>query len=76
MAQPTTPQPKRPTRRRDRELASLHAGGFDMSCILREGYLKVRCSRCDATFINGIPCHETGCPNTVYECKADLRIQP
>lgn len=54
---------------RKQQLASLHTQGFDRSCILREGFLKVRCSQCEATFVNGIPCHETGCPNTVHECK-------
>jgi hypothetical protein len=26
-------------------------------------YLAVRCSQCEAAVINGVPCHERGCPN-------------
>lgn len=38
--------------------------GFDQSYYNRRtGYYKVKCSQCEATFINGTPCHETGCPN-------------
>ena len=25
---------------------------------------RIRCSQCAALVINGVPCHETGCPNT------------
>lgn len=36
--------------------------GFDRAT--RDGkYLKVRCSQCQAAAINGVPCHEHGCPN-------------
>lgn len=24
--------------------------------------LKIRCTNCEALVINGLPCHETGCP--------------
>ena len=24
---------------------------------------RIRCSQCAALVINGVPCHETGCPN-------------
>lgn len=41
----------------------LHARGFDLSVGRR-----VRCSQCEAMVINGISCHETGCPNRVHEC--------
>jgi len=38
--------------------------GFDKSYKDRSsGYLEVKCSQCDALVINGIPCHEIGCPN-------------
>ena len=36
----------------------LRALGFDMSTSKR-----VRCSQCEATAVNGIPCHEHGCSN-------------
>ena len=29
----------------------------------------VGCSQCEAQAINGVACHETGCPNQTYECK-------
>jgi hypothetical protein len=38
--------------------------GFDNTYYDRSsGYYKVKCSQCDAIVINGIACHETGCPN-------------
>lgn len=43
------------------------ADGFDQTT--KQGqYLRIRCSQCEATCINGIACHETGCPNQTYEC--------
>ena len=36
--------------------------GFDKSKSI-DKYFRVRCSQCEATCINGVPCHETGCPN-------------
>ena len=42
--------------------------GFDGSS--KNGkFVRIRCSQCEAVFINGIPCHETGCPHTRYACK-------
>lgn len=44
--------------------ASLKAQGFDLSQLIPfESGARVGCSQCDALCINGIPCHETGCPN-------------
>ena len=38
--------------------------GFDKTYYNRkEGHYEVRCSQCEATVINGVPCHEHGCPN-------------
>ena len=31
-------------------------------------YIKVKCSQCASSAINGIPCHEHGCPNQTFEC--------
>jgi hypothetical protein len=31
--------------------------------------VRVRCSQCEAAVINGVACHETGCPNIVHECR-------
>lgn len=44
--------------------------GFDKTTYNRStGYYKVKCSQCEAVVINGIACHETGCPNQPYEEK-------
>jgi hypothetical protein len=49
-------------------LASLRAQGFDRSTYTgRPGYYAPRCSQCEVLVINGIPCHETRCPNIVKE---------
>lgn len=38
--------------------------GFDQSKYDRsDGTTRVGCSQCAAVVINGVPCHETGCPN-------------
>ena len=29
---------------------------------------RVSCTQCEALVINGVPCHETGCPNMKHEC--------
>ena len=31
--------------------------------------VRVRCDQCEACAINGLACHETGCPNEMHECK-------
>lgn len=38
--------------------------GFDKTYYSRgtRSY-QVRCSQCEAAVINGVPCHERGCPN-------------
>lgn len=41
--------------------------GFDKSEPSEEGGVIVGCSQCAACVINGVPCHETGCPNQVRE---------
>jgi hypothetical protein len=44
---------------------SLIDRGFDLSMYDRQqGYWRVRCSQCEALVINGLACHETGCPNS------------
>jgi len=38
--------------------------GFDRSEYIRStGYWHIGCSQCEAICINGVPCHERGCPN-------------
>lgn len=41
----------------------LRRKGFDDSLYVGGKRWKVRCSRCEALVINGIPAHEEGCPN-------------
>ena len=49
---------------RKRPLDRLRRDGFDLSTYDRSsGVYRVRCSRCEAAVINGMACHESGCPN-------------
>lgn len=59
------------TAKSDDLLYSLYDHGFDSSREDRDapGYAVVRCTQCEATVINGIACHEHGCPNQRHECK-------
>ena len=43
--------------------------GFDGTTKARAGRFIIRCSQCSATIINGLACHEAGCPNEKYECQ-------
>lgn len=44
----------------------LRRQGFDQGRYDREtGGYRVGCSQCAALVINGVPCHETGCPNQI-----------
>ena len=44
--------------------AVLRSQGFDESKYDRSsGYYSVKCSQCEALVVNGIACHEHGCPN-------------
>lgn len=43
---------------------SLKQRGFDQSRFDRSSsHYVVKCSQCRASVINGVACHETGCPN-------------
>ena len=54
------------------KLKELRELGFDNSYhIPFTKEFHVGCSQCDAMFINGIPCHETGCPNIVKESEEE-----
>lgn len=44
-------------------IARAVAWGFDRSEAAEGGYIRVRCSQCAALVVNGVACHETGCPN-------------
>lgn len=46
------------------QIQKLHDAGFDKSYYKQETCTwRVGCSQCEACVINGLPCHETGCPN-------------
>ena len=32
---------------------------------------RIKCSQCEALVINGVPCHETGCPHVWQEDNHD-----
>lgn len=50
-------------------LSELRALGFDRSRYVpgTKMYRPI-CSACETLVIQGVPTHETGCPNKVYEC--------
>ena len=64
-------------------LDSLYAKGFDASYALGRDYcgrfskaVRLMCSQCEACVINGVACHETGCPNETHECHGCNAIVP
>lgn len=65
-------------------LERIKAQGFDRSASWGErwpggasrDYVAVGCSQCAATVINGVACHETGCPNEVHECRGCSNLVP
>ena len=54
----------------------LEALGFDESEPSEDGYLRVRCSSCEALVIQGVPCHEGGCPRQMHECNGCNALIP
>lgn len=53
------------------QVGHLHNLGFDRSCELEDGGFRVCCSQCEALVINGVPCHEHGCPNRARDQEED-----
>jgi hypothetical protein len=54
-----------------RGVDALKARGFDQTELVKvngEPRTRVRCSSCAVAIINGLACHETGCPNARHEC--------
>lgn len=51
-------------------LETLHARAFDntTNTFGRPSLFSVACSQCQSLVINGVPTHETGCPNATKEC--------
>lgn len=56
-------------------LSSLIALGFDVS-YLSGGNPVATCQCCAAAVINGVPCHESGCPKAKHECRGCNTIIP
>lgn len=53
-----------PFKLRTRTGDRLRKAGFDKTRFNRSsGTYTVRCSQCEAMVINGVACHEKGCPN-------------
>lgn len=51
-------------------LNALRRKGFDESYhVPFTKSFKVKCSQCEAQAINGVACHETGCPHQTHECR-------
>jgi hypothetical protein len=49
-----------------RQLDALAERGFDQCSFDTSNgvrYIRIRCSQCNAGAINGVACHEAGCPN-------------
>jgi hypothetical protein len=51
--------------------AALERQGFNV-----DRYPSVSCDACAALVINGVPCHETGCPNAMHECNGCNALIP
>lgn len=47
---------------RRRTVRSLRSQGFDQTRSYKSGVVKPGCSQCQALVIQGVACHETGCP--------------
>lgn len=62
--------------RQVRLLETLERNGFDLCVPDEDGSVRLGCSQCEATGINGTACHETGCPNQVHECHGCNSIVP
>jgi len=62
---PATQQKPRPRKSPDARLAEKlrRSRGFDKSYVSSSGGVRVGCSMCQALVINGVACHEKGCPN-------------
>lgn len=59
------------------QLAKLRARGFDRSThVPFTKFFRVKCSACEALVINGTPCHETGCEQTMHECRGCNEVVP
>jgi hypothetical protein len=54
----------------EQRLDAIIANGFDLQHDRTPASTSdVRCSQCEALVINGVPCHESGCPNKPTICR-------
>jgi hypothetical protein len=49
--------------------------GFTVG-IANSGAFRLTCNACETMTINGVPTHETGCPNAKHECAGCSNIVP
>jgi hypothetical protein len=56
------------TTKLQQRLDRLIAQGFDAASVVRGGMIRPKCSQCEALVIQGVACHETGCPHETREC--------
>ncbi len=60
-----------------RQWEALIAQGFDLTdSRIRSRFARPKCSQCEALVINGVACHESGCPNQMHECKGCNTLIP
>lgn len=58
-------------------LQQLRSLGFDDSAhIPFTKQYRVRCHSCEALVIQGVPCHEHGCPEAKHECNGCNNLIP
>lgn len=50
-------------------LRTVQNRGFDQSYVNEDKHIRVKCSQCEAMVINGIACHEAGCPNAPHSSR-------
>ena len=61
------------------QLQQIKHQGFDRSRVTRTvpfRSIHVACSQCEALVINGVACHETGCPRQMFACKGCNNMVP
>lgn len=59
----------------DERLSQVSAMGFDRSFSDSKS-VTIRCSQCAACVVNGVPIHESGCPNEKHECHGCNSLVP
>ena len=57
-------------------LERLEREGFDNSRVSGAHTVRIGCTACDAIAIQGVACHESGCPNAQKECAGCNELVP